>query len=104
MQSNQEKTTKEDRNNKILTYKPSYIEIKKDKGKPNNDLKCKMCDYSCKKINSMRKHMNMKHVVQKCKICYKAFPNSIDALVHTAEYHSRKKKNPEDNLKIHVLI
>ena len=46
-----------------------------------------MCDYSCKKINIMRKHMNMKHSDNKCKICDKVFTNSMDALVHTAKEH-----------------
>ena len=37
----------------------------------------------------MKKHMNMKHVNHKCKICDKEFPNLMDALAHTAKDHSQ---------------
>ena len=42
-------------------------EVKKKNDEQNNDNKCEMCNYSCKKINIMRKHMNMKHTDNKCK-------------------------------------
>ena len=38
----------------------------------------------------MKKHKNMKHVVTKCKVCDKIFPNLKDALVHTANDHSQE--------------
>ena len=34
---------------------------KKDKGKQEVDLKCDMCEYTCKKRNILNKHMNTKH-------------------------------------------
>ena len=64
-------------------------EVKQDKDKQNTYLKCKMCEYSCKKINIMRKHMNMEHADNIFKICDKVFTNSMDALVHTGKYHSQ---------------
>ena len=37
----------------------------------------------------LNKHMNTKHNDYKCKICNKVFPNSIDALMHTAKEHTK---------------
>ena len=68
-----------------------------DNGKQNNDLKCEMCYYSCKKDTIMKKHINMKHGDTKCKICGKSFPNIKDALMHTANEHSQEIIN--DNSK-----
>ena len=50
------------------------------------------------KTNIMRKHMNMKHADNQCKICVKVFTNLMDALVHTAKHNSQNKT--EDNPKI----
>ena len=52
----------------------------------------------CKKVNMMKKHINMKHGDHNCKICDKAFPNPMDALLHTAKDHSHQII--EDNPKI----
>ena len=57
--------------------------------KSNDDFKCEMCEYSSKKSNMLNKHMNTKHNDCKCKICDKVFPNSIDALMHTAKEHTK---------------
>ena len=38
----------------------------------------------------MKKHINMKHVDTKCKVCDKIFTNIKDALVHTANDHSQE--------------
>ena len=86
----------EDGNNK----KPPTVEVKKDKGKHNQDHKCEICDYSCKKMNMMKKHINMKHGDHNSKICVKAFPNSMDALLHAAKDHSHHII--DDNTKIDV--
>ena len=68
-------------------YKPPIVEVNKDNGNQNNDLKCEICDFSCKKVNIMKKHMDMKHVNHKCKMCDKEFLNSMDALAHAAKDH-----------------
>ena len=68
-------------------YNPPIVEVNKDNGNQNNDLKCEICDFSCKKVNIMKKHMNMKHVNYKCKMCDKEFPNSMDTLAHAAKDH-----------------
>ena len=53
---------------------------KKDKCRQEEvDLKCDMCQYTCKKINALNIHMNTKHMDHTSKICYKVFTNSIDA-------------------------
>ena len=57
----------------------------------------------------MKKHKNMKHVVTKCKVCDKIFPNLKDALVHTANDHSQEivdinsKKNGSEELDVQEL-
>ena len=58
--------------------------------KSNNDFKCDMCEFSCKKRNMLNKHMNSKHNDHICKTCHKVFPNSMDALMHTAKDHTKK--------------
>ena len=69
---------------------PSTVLDKKDEGKQEEvDLKCDMCQYTCKKRKMLIKHMNTKHKDHTCKICYKIFPNSMDALVHTATDHTK---------------
>ena len=45
----------------IKNTKQSTLEVNEDVVKLNNDLKCDMCQYSCKKKNSFNKHMNTKH-------------------------------------------
>ena len=80
----QESYEKEDNTNK----KVYSFGGKKDKGKQEVDLKCDMCEYTCKKRNKLTKHMNIKHSDHTCKIGNKVFPNSMDALVHTATDHT----------------
>ena len=79
------KTSKE----KMLSSKPVNEVDVKDTSKSSDDFKCEMCEYSSKKRNMLNKHMNTKHNDCKCKICYKVFPNSMDALMHTAKEHTK---------------
>ena len=67
--SKEEKDVMEDGNNK----KPPTFEVKKDKGKHNQDLKFEICNYRCKKMNMMKKHVNMKHGDHNCKTCEKSW-------------------------------
>ena len=62
--------------------------VKKDMDKTNDDLKCEMCEYSCKKRNMLIKHINTKHNDHKCTVCFKVSPNSTDGLMHTAKEHT----------------
>ena len=80
-------------------------EVKKKNDKQNNDIKCEMCKCSCKKIKIMRKHMNMKHTDNECKICDNVFTNSMDALVHTAKEHSQNitEDNPNMNVQLEKI-
>ena len=57
--------------------------------KTSDDLKCAMCKYRCKKRNMLIKHINTQHNDHKCTICFKVFPNSTDALMHTAKEHNK---------------
>ena len=91
--SKQENSFREDGNNQKPNYKPPTVEVRQDKDKQNNDFKCEMCDYKCKNINTMKKHVNMKHVDFMCKIYGKALQKIKDALVHTANVYSREIVN-----------
>ena len=79
------------------------LQDQQDMVKDNDELKCDMCSYRCKKKNILVKHMNTKHNDQKCKICNKEFPNSMEALIHKAKDHSKniikdiKKSDIEEN-------
>ena len=65
---------------KVINSKQSTFLYKKDKGKQEVDLKCDMCDNTCKKRNILNKHTNTKQSDHICKISYKIFSNSMDAL------------------------
>ena len=41
--------------------KQEIIEIIKDKAEQHDNLKCDVCEYMCKKKETMKKHMNTKH-------------------------------------------
>ena len=58
------------------------IESNKDK------FKCDKCDYKCKKEVTLKKHMNIKHDDQQCKVYSKTFVSTIDLLQHIAKEHS----------------
>ena len=83
---NRKKTDRENGTNVKLNYKPPTVEVYKDKG---NQTNCEIYDFSCKKVNIIKKHMNMKHVNNKCNMCDKEFPNSMDSLAHAAKDHSQ---------------
>ena len=51
-------------------------------------LSCELCDYKCKKMISLQKHLNTKHEEQKCNLCDKKFENAMDLINHKAEEHS----------------
>ena len=51
---------REDGNNQKPNYKPPTVKVRQDNDRLNNDLKCEMCDYKYKNINTMKKHVNMK--------------------------------------------
>ena len=95
-------TEKEDNaDKKIVDSKLHTVVDKNDKCRQEEvNLKCDMCQYTCKKRNALNRHMNTKHIDHTCKICYKLFSNSMDALVHTATEHT--KNIMEDISKIDI--
>ena len=50
-------------------------------------VKCNMCNYSCMESNNMKKHINNKHVEQKCNVGQKTFSTSLEVLQHVASEH-----------------
>ena len=65
-------------------------EVKISKNKQKMDLKCDICNYSCKKKSVMKKHMEMKHSDHKCNICREGFSTVTELLQHMADKHSKK--------------
>ena len=87
----------------ILLSKPINETDQKDVSKLNDDFKCEMCEYRSKKRNMLNKHMNTKHNDCKCNICYKVFPNSMDALMHTAKEHTKNIIEEFPNINIEIV-
>ena len=79
--SSQERTVNED---------DTTAAVKISEGTQNMDLKCDLCDYSCKKKNMIKKHMKIKHSDHKCNICGEGFSTVTHLLQHMADKHSKK--------------
>ena len=71
-----ERNEKEDNTDKkVLNSKPSIVLDKMGKGKQEEvDLKCEVCQYTCKKRNQLNKHMNTKHNITHVKYVQRYFP------------------------------
>ena len=63
-------------------------------------LRCKECDYSCKKEKTLKNHMLSKHETHQCKDCHEKLPNSIQLLKHVAKQHTdyQSKTNVKEAL------
>ena len=48
-------------NQEVLESYQSKVEVKQVRVPQNDDLKCDMCEYRCKKKDTLKKHMNTKH-------------------------------------------
>ena len=61
-------------------------------GKSSKLMKCDQCDYSCERQNTLKKHTNTKHTVQKCSLCSEEFTTSMDLISHIAiEQHDEEE-------------
>ena len=78
---------------------PFEAEIKPFKGKQKDVLKCEICNYKCKKEKAMKKHVNAKHIEQKCRTCDKVFPSKMEVIMHTASEHSNNIKEDQKDIK-----
>jgi len=54
-------------------------------------FKCELCDYSCEKLTTLKKHNNSKHTEQKCKICSKEFRTAMDLIIHVSKEHQEQE-------------
>ena len=60
--SKQENIVKEAGTSKeVIISKPSAVEVKTDNTEQHANLQSDVCEYTCKKKNTMEKHMNIKH-------------------------------------------
>ena len=51
-------------------------------------LKCKECNYECKKEKTLKNHTLTKHDHHQCKECKQKLPNFMQLLKHIAEHHN----------------
>ena len=47
----------------------------------------------------MKKHIQTKHVEQKCKTCDKVFPSTMEVVMHTASEHGKNIKEDQKDIK-----
>ena len=67
-------------------------EIKsKEKVKTSKEFKCELCDYSCEKLTTLKKHINSKHTEQQCKVCRKEFKSAMDLIIHVSNVHQEQE-------------
>ena len=79
----------------ILEAEYKSNQEKQIKTKQNIINKCDKCNYSCKKINMMKEHMETKHSDFKCKACKEKFSSANNLLQHIADKHSMKPVQSE---------
>ena len=56
------------------------------------EFECELCDYSCEKLSNLKKHINLKHTEQKCKVCSKEFKTSMELVIHVAKEHQEQEE------------
>ena len=53
-----------------------------------------LCNYTCERPNTLKKHVNPKHTVHKCSLCSEEFTTSMDLLSHIAiQHHDEEEAN-----------
>ena len=89
----------------MFKFGPEARKTVSDKGEPSKEeqssksCNCNICDYSCDKATTLRKHINSKHTNQKCDICRKEFKTSMEVLSHKAKEH--QEEDEVWNVKVH---
>ena len=63
-----------------------------EKERSKKEFKCELCDYSCEKFATLKKHINSRHTEQKCKICNQEFKTSMEVVIHVAKDHQEEEK------------
>ena len=93
------------RKDSVFKFRPEACKTVLDKGEPSKEeqssksCKCNICDYSCDKATTLKKHINTKHTNQKCDICRKEFKTSMEVLSHKAKEH--QEEDEVWNVKVH---
>ena len=78
------------RKDSVFKFGPEARKTVLDKGEPSKEerssksCKCNICDYSCDKAPTLKKHIYTKHTNQKCDIYRKEFKTSMEVLSHKA--------------------
>ena len=62
----------------------------------STEFKCDLCNYKALKPNTLKKHINTKHTMQKCKVCDKEFKTSMDLVSHVAKEHIEEEEEEEE--------
>lgn len=91
--------------NQVCIKKSPEVKIQdyNDEDKIQN-FSCNMCNYKCKKKNTLKKHNKSKHNDHKCSTCDMTFKTFNEVTRHNEQHHSSNKrekenvKTPENNL------
>ena len=59
-------------------------------------LTCSKCSYTCKKGNTLKKHMLNKHEGHQCKECNKKLSTIVDLLKHVSTYHYQEQNDVQE--------
>ena len=78
------------------TPKESKDEGKKSKSK-EDVISCEICNYTCKKENSLKKHMLTKHESHKCKECKEKLPSFMKLPKHVADFHYTDQEHKDED-------
>ena len=84
------KVVKDFQNSTPVSEKKEIISDGENKSEETNEdqYKCKICDYKCKKEVTLHKHINTKHISVKCNVCFKKFVSTLKMLQHMAKEHN----------------
>ena len=55
-------------------------------------FKCELCNYSCVKLSTLKKHINSNHTEQQCKVCSKEFKTLMELFFHVAKEHQLEEE------------
>ena len=78
--------------NSTSTPKEEKQKINKDQNK-KDIISCKECSYTCKKEESLKKHMITKHDEHQCKECKCISPTFMDFLKHITKHQYKDQEN-----------
>ena len=94
----EKKSKLKERKDSVFKFGPEARKTVSDKYEPPKEKpsskisKCNICDYSCEKLSTLKKHINSMHSKQECDICKKEFKTSMEVIIHKAKEHHEEEE------------